>query len=449
MNYFELLDTSRAGEIRVGIIGANGGFGYSFLAQIPMIPSISLRVMCDLDAEKSLVLLNELGYDSNRFHLCRTADDIAAALLKDDAILILEHSRLLSSTDIDVLVESTGVPEVSAYVAEDCLLNGIHVCMVSKETDSVAGPYLHDLAQRNNLIYTIVNGDQPGNLVQLYSWAKTLGLEIIAAGKSSEYDFIYDPQNGMFEYLGDASPIPEFASTWTLEGPQTLVRRRELLKDYPQSAVPDYCEMNVVSNITGLLPACDAMHYPICRVEELADVFIPIEDGGILEKTGVVDVFINLRRPDEASFAGGVFIIVTCHNEQVWDLLKEKGHIVSRNKKYACMDLPYHFMGVEAPMSVLLASLKRMSGSQGCHRVSKMVGTTVRDFSKGELLEVNGHHHVIEGVDVSLVPHDSVGPEVIPFYLMAGKTLSRDIPKDTVLTLDMLDTTNSTLLRML
>jgi hypothetical protein len=32
---------------------------------------------------------------------------------------------------------------------------------------------------------------------------------------------------------------------------------------------------------------------------------------------------------------------------------------------------------------------------------------------------------------------------------MAGKTLSRDIPKDTVLTLDMLDTANSSLLRML
>ncbi len=97
--------------------------------------------------------------------------------------------------------------------------------MVSKETDSVAGPYLH-------------------------------------------------------KYLGDASPIPEFASTWTLAGPQTLIQRSKLLKDYPQSAVPDYCEMNVVSNITGLLPACDAMHYPICRVEELADVFTPIEDGG-------------------------------------------------------------------------------------------------------------------------------------------------------------------------
>ena len=64
------------------------------------------------------------------------------------------------------------------------------------------------------------------------------------------------------------------------------------------------------------------------------------------------------------------------------------------------------------------------------------------------LAEVNGHHHIIEGVDVSLVPYDSVGPEVIPFYLMAGKTLSRDIPKDTVLTLDMLDMGASHLLRM-
>ena len=73
----------------------------------------------------------------------------------------------------------------------------------------------------------------------------------------------------------------------------------------------------------------------------------------MLKKTGVVDVFCCLRANDEASFGGGEFIIVKCENEAVWDLLAGKGHVVSRNKKYACLYLPYHIMGVETPASIV------------------------------------------------------------------------------------------------
>ena len=59
-----------------------------------------------------------------------------------------------------------------------------------------------------------------------------------------------------------------------------------------------------------------SLHYPIAKISELADIFIPEEDGGILTKTGVVDVFYNLRETDEASFCGGEFIIVKCENEK-------------------------------------------------------------------------------------------------------------------------------------
>ena len=82
------------------------------------------------------------------------------------------------------------------------------------------------------------------------------------------------------------------------------------------------------------------LDYPIAKTSELADIFIPEEDGGILTQTGVVDVFYDLREKDEASFCGGEFIIVRCENEKMWDLLGSKGHVMSKNKKYACIYLP-------------------------------------------------------------------------------------------------------------
>ncbi len=449
MNYFELFSNDKEKTVGVGVVGANGGFGYSFLAQIPLMASIQLKVVCDLDVAESVRVLTELGYDPARFKICRTPKEMQGAKEHPDAIIILDDSTFLASTDIDVLVESTGAPEQSASIAEACLLQDISVCMVSKETDSVVGPYLYRLAKERDLVYTTVNGDQPANLIQLFTWAKTLGLEIIVAGKSSEYDFVYDPETKEFSYLGRNEQIQELAKHWHLNGPDTLEMRKKILSGYPQSAVPDYCEMNVVSNIIGFLPACDAMHYPICRIEELAEVFLPSEEGGILEKAGVVDVFINLRRPDEASFAGGVFVIVSCHNDQVWQLLQEKGHVVGRNRKYACMYLPYHFMGVEAPISVLLAGLKGFSSSAGCSYVSKMIGKTSRDFKKGEILEMKGHHHVIEGIEVALVPYDSVEKDIVPFYLAAGKVLLEDVPAGTYIQESMIDLDGSTLYRML
>jgi predicted homoserine dehydrogenase-like protein len=54
-------------------------------------------------------------------------------------------------------------------------------------------------------------------------------------------------------------------------------------------------------------------------------------DGGIFQKEGVIDIVNCLRRPDEISFAGGVFVIVKCRGRESWQLLKDKGHLVSRD----------------------------------------------------------------------------------------------------------------------
>ena len=86
---------------------------------------------------------------------------------------------------ITALVECTGNTKVSSDAAISALKRGINVYMVSKETDSVCGPLLNQIAAEHGAVYSLVNGDQPRNLLDLWSWAKLLGLEIVAAGKSS------------------------------------------------------------------------------------------------------------------------------------------------------------------------------------------------------------------------------------------------------------------------
>jgi predicted homoserine dehydrogenase-like protein len=249
-------------------------------------------------------------------------------------------------------------------------------------------------------------------------------------------------------YTDRTIEVPGLATLWRLgaDAAATVEARSQALAALPQSATPDYCEMNVVANSTGLGPACDAMSYPLCRISELADIFVPKEEGGILERTGVVDVFNCLRREDEASFGGGVFVIVRCTDAEVWETLRQKGHVVSRNGRHACIYLPYHLMGLETPISLFTAVLlKQPSGAatQAAHAV--MAARTTRAFNAGEKLAMGGHHHVIEGVEPRLLPGNRESFGLAPFYLAANKALTRDVPAGALITPDMLDLAGSDL----
>lgn len=428
MDYSFLARKTADQTSRIGLIGATRGYGYTLLSQMTKVDCLRLRVMCARHVDACVRVLEELGYPTERVRVCENAEQVKAA--PADAIMIVSDYTLVMESDIDSLVECTGNTTVGADAAMRALKKGINVYMVSKETDSVCGPLLNQAAAENGAVYALVNGDQPRNLLDLYSWAKLCGLEVIAAGKSSEYDFVWDCHTGLFSYTTEErrfeESIPGLSACWRYQGTQTLEERQRLLEAYTGVISADLCEMNLVSNVTGLVPASPTMHYPIAKISELADVFIPKEDGGILERTGVIDVFLNLRAPDEASFAGGEFVIVRCENDAVWELLKGKGHVVSRNGKYACLYFPYHFMGVETPASIILGDFAGIGSHPECRQVSIMVGVAQRDLPKGTPLKVAGHHHEIQGLTPQLLER-AAADTLAPFYLLDGCVLLRDV----------------------
>ena len=444
MDYTTLLKNSGGKKSRVGIIGATRGYGYTLLAQIPKVDSMELRLISSRHVTECIEVLTGLGYAEDSIIICENKEQVRDAAR--DAVIIVHDYRLVLESDITALVECTGNTAVSSEVAEDALKKGINVYMVSKETDSVCGPVLNHIADECGTVYSLVNGDQPRNLLDLYSWGRILGLEIIAAGKASEYDFVWNPDTCQFTYMeGEEKPqenIPGLREFWNYEGRETLEGRRKVLDKYMAVISADLGEMNLVSNVTGLLPADARLNYPVAKISELADIFIPEEDGGILKKTGVVDVFCNLRAPDEASFAGGVFIIIKCEIKTVWNLLASKGHVVSRNGRYACVYLPYHYMGLETPLSILLGDMLGIGTHRECRQVSVMTGVAQRDLAKGTVLKVQGHHHSIDGLVPELWELKDA-ENIAPFYLLNGMELLRDIKAGEPITRDAVDLSGS------
>lgn len=439
MNFELLFSDQPHRKVRYALTGANGGFARTLLAQTRLMPRLVPAALCDLDIVGLRTLCIELGF-SNLYE-CDSVESMTH--VPADGVILVADVALLKYVPHDILVEATGNPSVGYRAACEALEADRHVAMVSKEVDTVVGVSLSRKARDKGLVYTTADGDQPANLIGLVSWARTLGLEIIAAGKSSEYDLVFDPASGMLSQLEQRISAPGLADLLRLSDdiPTTLKARRDTLGNLKTSATADYCEMNVVATNTGLVADIESMHYPIARVSELADIYAMREDGGIVQRAGVVDVFNMLRLPDEVSFAGGVFVVVRAGDQPTWQMLAQKGHIVSRNGRYACMYLPYHFMGVETPISLLNAVLhRRASGSGQPTACSVLAGRAIDRIAAGTVLKMGGHHHDVNGVRPVLLALDNVPRSIAPLYLAANARATVDIhPGELILLEDIVD----------
>ena len=127
MDYTNLLNSHSGKASRVGLIGANQGFGYTLLAQMSKVKQLELRVVCDLDPEKSVEVLKETGFCGKEILVCETKEAVAAA--PAGAILVVRDYRLVPHCGITALVESTGNTALGCEIALAALQQGINVYM--------------------------------------------------------------------------------------------------------------------------------------------------------------------------------------------------------------------------------------------------------------------------------------------------------------------------------
>jgi len=328
-----------------------GGFGQSFLGQAQRVPLMNARIAVDLTAESAPAGLRDAGVVPRKIQICESARDARAAWDRGDYIASGDLA-LVAELPFDVLVEATGQPRAAAHHALLAVEAEKHIALVTKELDSVVGPGLKALAAERGRIVTTVDGDQPSLLIGLATWAEVMGFHLVAAGKSSEYDFVFDAASGRLASNERSADDVDLARHWTLGEravDEILEARSRAIVDFPQRAVPDLCELMVVANATGLQPDRFDLHAPLARIGEVPTIFSHRDDGGILSGDRRLDVFHCLRKPDEVSFAGGVFVVVRCDDAKSWDMLAQKGHIVSRTGANAMVFLPRHLLGSRPP----------------------------------------------------------------------------------------------------
>ncbi len=438
MNYQNLFKST--GITNVGLIGT-GAFGRSFLTQSRWMPDIRVPVICDQDIEIAEKACLQAGLQPEDLKVCPTAAE-ANDTIASGKTAVVSDAALLMDLPIAVVMEASGMPEAGAFHTLSAIESGKHVVMVTKETDCVVGSILNRMAQNVGLVYTPADGDQPSLLIELLSWAETLGFEIVCAGKAGGLDFIYDPVSNTVARGSQTATIAA-GNLWQLtagEAEDGIRMRRRVLESLPQSSVADLCEMAIVINATGYSYDTPQLQAPIARIIEMPEIMCSRTHGGIFQKEGVIDMVNCLRRADEISFGGGVFIVVKCRAPETWQLLKDKGHLVSQDGSRAMIFRPYHLLGIETVTSVLTANhLKLPTGGADPKPRVDVGARAIRTLPQGYRLALE-QDHSIAGVMPELLPAGTMASDSpIPYYMAAGNRLKCTVEKGGLLTYKMID----------
>ncbi len=352
--------------------------------------------------------------------------------------VVVQDAMILMDLPLDVIATATRVPEVGARYAHEAIQHGKHVVMVDKEADSVVGPILKHLADKAGVVFTTDDGDQPGLLMGLVSWARSLGLEVLCGGNMR--DCLYNPADGTVSGV-EVSQEDKWALERIPAGQaerynETRSRLFASLRSAEECGDP-MSHMAVAANGTGLLPDIPAGHVPVVRFLELPEVLCPVEDGGILQTRGVIDVPFILRTADAPDSGGGVYIVVANKDEHSRRVMINKGLIANSRNSAMMVYRPYHLCGAETAMSILCAGLLGVpTGSSEILPRVDMAAKTARDFKAGEVLENLGYN---QDLRASMIPPVSVADDnPLPFFMLENNRLSRDIPAGTTITKGMI-----------
>lgn len=385
------------GPIRVGLVGA-GQMGTGLISQMEKMDGMRVMAVSDVISGRAAAAYQESDVPSD--NVIAIDDDAAKAgeYIQDGKRIALTRSDVLVQIpSLDVIVECTGVPEVGAQICWQAIQAGKNIVNMNVETDATIGYILAKQAREKNVIYTLVAGDEPGSIKELYDFADALGFTIVAVGKgkNNPLDRTANPDT-VRARANDQMMSPKMLASF-VDGTKTMV------------------EMTSIGNGVGFAPEITGAHGPTCTVQDLAKVFVPKSAGGIFNAPGAVDYAIGP--------APGVFVIITSDQPKIMRDLKYL-HL-SGHGDYWALYRPYHLANLEAPITVAQAVLDN-SVTLATYQapVAETVAYAKRDLASGEKIDALGGYTVYGMIDRA----DKVHAEnTVPLGLVVGATVEKPV----------------------
>ena len=406
--------------IRVALIGC-GQMGKDIVAQIGEMKGMVCDVVVDINPEITLDGYRQAGISEDQVVITDDSAEAEAAIKAGKKVAATSYKMAVSLPYTQVVIDATGSPEMGARITMECILWKKHIVMMNVECDVTIGPILRRLCEQAGIVYSLTAGDEPGSICEVYRFAKALGFKVVAAGKGKNNPLDIYANPGMKEWADKAAArrmqarmLIEF-----VDGSKTMI------------------EMCAVSNATGLVPDIRGMHCAKCNVDELQKVYSLKSQGGILDKEGVVDFAIG-------NVAPGVFVVVTTDNKRIIDGLVQRD--MGNGPNYL-LYRPYHLCSIETPITAAQAVLYGEStGHPMDHLTSECITIAKKDLKAGEKLDAIGEYCYRASIDLAEVARKG---NMLPVGLAKGAVMKVDVPRDTVITYDMVELNEKSVLLQL
>lgn len=387
--------------VRLGMIGA-GFMARGIALQInKYTPGIQVAAISNISIPEAERAYREAGV--GRF---RGASDIAeldAAIEQGYGAITEDPELMCRSKHIDAVLEVTGTIEFAAAAVLSAIKNGKHAILLNSELDATLGPILKVYADRAGVIYSNADGDQPGVIMNLYRYVKTLGFKPVLLGNIKG---LHDP----------------YRTPQTQKGYAEKYHQRPKMVTSFADGTKISMEMAVVANAVNFKAGTRGMYGPSCsHVKESMRLF-PMEQ---MLNGGLVDYVVG------AEPAGGIFVIG--HNADPVQQEYLKYYKMGDGPLYVFYT-PYHLCHFEVPLSVARVVLFKDAVLTPIGApVVEVITAAKKDLKTGEVLDGMGGfaaYGLLENAEISRAQN------LLPMGLSEGCSLKRNIPKDAVLTYD-------------
>ena len=342
---------------------------------------------------------------------------MADALRGGGTFLTDDAETLIAADGLEVIVEATGNPSARIRHALACCRHKRHIVMVNVEADALAGPLLARRAGEAGVLYSMAYGDQPALVAEMVDWGRTAGFEIVCAGKGTKYLPVYHQSTPatVWSHYG-------FTEAQIAAGDFSAQMFNSFL-DGTKSAI----EMAAVANATDLDVADNGLAFPPCGVDDLPSLLRPGADGGILPRSGMVEVVSSLERDGRPVFRDlrwGVYVTFKAPSEFVRRCFAEYGLRTDASGWYSAIYKAYHFIGLELGISISNIMVRgEPTGSPRGFR-GDVAAMAKRDLAAGEVLDGEGGYAVYGRLTPA---RRSLAHRALPIGVTHGARLKRPV----------------------
>jgi predicted homoserine dehydrogenase-like protein len=342
-------------ELRVGLVGA-GMVGHNMTYQINFTPGMRTALIVNRTAANAVDALRRAGVPIDDVVVSEDPAVLSAAIQAGQPAVTTSVEVMCQLDEIEIVMECTGSAEFGAYATRTALEAGLDVVTMNAEADATVGYLLKTVADANNVVYTLADGDQPGVLARLIEFVASSGFEIASAVNCKGFM--------------DIHATPESIKEWSVRQGTSLPMT---------TSFTDGTKMNIeqanVANAFDLHPELRGMHGVTSSLATATEDMVAALDGH-----DTVDYTIG------GDFAGGVFVLAYSDNH---DLIQPALRFLKMGDgPYYTFYRPYHLVHIEAPVSIAEAYLdKEPTIAPAGPFVTDVVAMAKKDLEPGDLLD--------------------------------------------------------------